>query len=206
MVRRFVQKETLRLQKQRTRQGDAHPPTSTKLTRLHTLHCLGKAQTMQNRRRPRLGGRRIQLIQPIVHTLQLRLNAQLLFFVRIGNRLVQRRRLPLQQRNLIATLQHGLQRGNIIPRRIFTIQKVNIQRIRNRYRPRRDRLHHRRLARSVGADETVSISVIDDDLRIFNERFPVKGHRDTTDVDIASIRVQLSLFGFVRDGNVLLGQ
>mmetsp|Transcript_25412 Transcript_25412/g.52884 ORF Transcript_25412/g.52884 Transcript_25412/m.52884 type:complete len:208 (+) Transcript_25412:1617-2240(+) len=206
MIGGFIQQEELGFNKKRAGQGHAHPPTSRKFACRHVQHGIGKSQTMQNGRGTSQSLVGIKLIQSIVHTFEGGLNLRLFVFrdIRTGHGIIQKFGLFLQTFHFIIGFHDGLQGGNIIARGIFGIQKENIEGLGNGNTPCGNGFHNGGFPGTIRTNESVPIAIVDDQLGIFNERFAMKGDCDTTDIDIAGIGMQFSLFGFVIDHNVLL--
>lgn len=59
---------------------------------------------------------------------------------------------------------------------------------------------------TVGTNETIPISVVNDNFRLFNERASMEGHRYTANVNVASVGMLTTAFGFIRHRNVVLAE
>mmetsp|Transcript_21459 Transcript_21459/g.32438 ORF Transcript_21459/g.32438 Transcript_21459/m.32438 type:complete len:277 (+) Transcript_21459:1318-2148(+) len=206
MIGGFVQQQKFRFQKQRPRQGDPHAPSSGKFFRRHLLHGGCKAESKQNFCRAGFGRVDIERIELVVDEFQLGLNRRLLRLVgRFGHGVVEFFRFRFQFVNFVINFKDGLQ-GSLVGFFVFAVQIKNIDRVRNRNGAGGNRFQDGRFAAAVGTNEAVPIAVIDDNFRFFDQRTSVKGDGDTTDVDVARIGVQSTLFRFVRDDNVVLVQ
>ena len=62
------------------------------------------------------------------------------------------------------------------------------------------------LQHSLGSNEAIAISVVDDNFRILDKRFAVERNCDAANIDITRIGVQSALLRFIIDNDVLLGQ
>ena len=206
MVGWLIKEQEFRLKEQGPGKGNSHSPSTRELARFHTLHRKRKTKTMKNRRGTSLGRGGIELVQAVINALQLRLDLELLILIGIRHGVVQRICLLLQLGNFIGRFQHSLQSSDVVTGGILGIQEVNVQAIRDGDSASGNGLHDRGLARTVGTDETIPVSIVDDQIGLLNQVLSMKGNRNSTNVDIARVGVQSALLGLVRNNNVVFGQ
>ena len=206
MVSWLIKKQEFGLKEEGPGKGNSHSPSTGELARFHTLHRKSKTKTMKNGRSTSLGRGGIKLVQTVINALQLRLDLELPILIGIRHSVVERICLLLQLGNFIGRFQHSLQSSDVVTGGILGIQEVNVQAIRDGDSASGNGLHDRGLARTVGTDETIPVSIVDDQIGLLNQVLSMKRNRNSTNVDIARVGVQSALLGLVGDNNVVFGQ
>ena len=146
IVGRFVQQQQIGLAEQHPRQGDPHPPPARKVARRSRLIGGRKAQTVQDRGRPRLGRPGVDIDQP---------RLDLGDAMGIGGAVA----FGHQRRAFLIGIQHRIQNRAVIARRLLRHatnagagRQADLPPIQRQFAP--DQPKQRGLAGAIGPDKT----------------------------------------------------